>query len=423
MTYKQHTECRVCGNPDLKMYLCLGDMPLSNNLGVHQYDPIHDQKYPLQLMFCEQCGLSQLSIVVAPEILFSNYVYRSSIAKGFLTHCLEMAKSLRRKYKLDETTVHVDIAGNDGALLEQFRNELGHTILNVDPALNLKAICQAARIPTLSEFWGMRTAHMILNGGLLNRASSKSSEKPVVAGADLITATNVFAHVDNVREFLQAVKLLLKKTGVLVMEFPYLIDFLEKNEFDTIYFEHLSYFSVYPLTLLCGQVGLNVMSVSKQEIHGGSVRVEIGYGPQDDTVAPFVMNERQHYGKLERYQQFAEDVQVSILNFKNQMVDVKGTVAGFAASAKGNTLLNCVETTAARLRYIVDETPEKIGRWSPGVRIPIVSLHDMMRTPPDYLVILSWNFATEIMKKCRAAGYEGKFILPIPEFKVLDVMA
>ena len=421
MDYKRHTRCRVCDNDKLIPYLDLGNMPLSNNLATTDDDPIHEQSYPLQVLFCEKCGLSQLSIVIPAESMFSNYVYRSSISRSFLNHCKHMALQLREKYKLGRDTVHVDIAGNDGALLDQFRQVLHHHVLNIDPAVNLYAACQTMRIPMLTKFWNLQTAHMVINGGLLNVGSSKSDESNVRrAGADLITATNVFAHVDDVHEFLDAVKRILLPTGVLVLEFPYLIDFLEKNEFDTVYFEHLSYFSIYPLTLLCQKMGLNVMSVSKQDIHGGSVRVEIGYGPQDDTVAPYVINERHHYGKVERYHQFAADVDICVSEFARNVRQLPGKVAAFAASAKGNTLLNCARIDTNVIQYIVDETPEKLGRWSPGVRIPIVSIHDMMRTPPDYLVILSWNFATEIMTKCRTAGYRGQFVIPIPRFSVVE---
>lgn len=424
MQYKEHTSCRVCHSTNLTPYLDLGMMPLSNNLATSMFDKIHHQRYPLKVLFCEQCGLSQLSIVVPAEEMFSHYVYRSGIAAGYVRHCREMAFELMEKHGLGPDSLHVDIAGNDGALLQQFREVIGHRVINVDPAENLRGICQAAGITVYTEFWGMVAARRILNTPNPIARPSKSDEStPVLYDphADLITATNVFAHVDDVREFIQAAKLLLKPTGVLVMEFPYLIDFIENNEFDTVYFEHLSYFSIYPLTLLCDEIGLNVMSVSHQDIHGGSVRVTIGHGPVDDSVAIYVKKERQQYGSIERYYQFADDVNLTISKFSTELRKLKpAKISGFAASAKGNTLLNAARILPHDLDYIVDETPEKIGKWSPGTMIPIVAMLDMVRTPPDYLVILSWNFAKEIMDKCRAAGYTGRFIIPIPEFKIVD---
>ena len=407
MNYKNHTHCRVCNSDKLTPYLDLGMMPLSNNLAESGLDPIHNQKYPLKVLFCEHCGLSQLSIVIPPEEMFSHYVYRSSIANGYLDHCRQMAVDLQKTHNLNEESFHVDIAGNDGALLSQFKKVIGHKVLNIDPAKNLAGICQAAGIPTLTYFWGMDVARRINNS---------------FGHADLITATNVFAHVDNVKEFIQAAKLVLKPSGVLVMEFPYLIDFIDNREFDTVYFEHLSYFSIYPLTVLCNDVGMEVMSVEKKDIHGGSVRVTIGWGKPDDSVFNFVKNERVNYSSIEKYYQFAEDVQLSIGNFRDWMqYKMSGSsVAGFAASAKGNTLLNSAGTTPGSMRYIVDQTPEKIGKFSPGTRIPIVAMEDLIRTPPDYLVILSWNFQDEIMGKTRAAGYKGKFVIPIPTLEIID---
>lgn len=410
MIYKTHTACRICKSDRLVPYLDLGLLPLSNNLASSEFDPINHERYPLQVLFCQQCGLSQLSIVIAPEVLFSHYVYRSGIARGYVTHCRQMAEELRDRHQLGPDSFHVDIAGNDGTLLRQFREVLGHHVLNVDPAENLRGICRAADVDVLTEFWGLVAARRILHRTWLSDPR-----------ADLVTATNVFAHVDDVREFMEAVKLVLKPTGVLVLEFPYLIDFIENNEFDTVYFEHLSYFSIYPLTLLCQELGLTVMSVTHHPIHGGSVRVTVGYGPQEESVDRYVRRERERYGTLERYHQFAQDVHHSIRAFATQLRALKpARLAGFAASAKGNTLLNAAYVGLGILDYIVDETPEKIGKWSPGTGVPIVAMQDLLARPPEYLVILSWNFAAEIMAKCRAAGYTGRFILPIPEFQIVD---
>lgn len=404
MLYKIHTSCRVCGNTSMIPYLDLGMMPLSNNLAKSPEDPIHTQTYPLVVNFCDKCGLSQLSIVVNPEEMFSNYVYRSSISQGYINHCKEMAISLKNRWELDKNSFHIDIAGNDCALLEQFSKVIGGKILNIDPAINLKPICDAAEIPTITYFWGKEIAEKIV-------------EK--YGYANLITATNVFAHVDNVEEFMEAVKIVLMKEGVLVMEFPYLIDFIQKNEFDTIYFEHLSYFSVTPLKALCNSIGLNIVNVEEHAIHGGSLRVTIGRMDSDGTAEKFIEKEKK-YLSIDRCMEFSIDVKNTIEKMKEGVRSLDGTLAGFAASAKGNTLLNSSMITSENMRYIVDETPEKIGKYSPGTRIPIVSMIDLIRTPPDYLMILSWNFADEIIEKVRKAGYKGKFIIPIPEFTIVE---
>jgi len=382
-------------------------MPLSNNLANSTSDPIHSETYPLKVLLCADCGLSQLSVVIDPHTLFSNYVYRSSISNTYVEHCRKMAIDLKEKMGLNENSFHIDIAGNDGALLEQFKKVIGEKVLNIDPAENLAAISEAVGVPILTEFWSVETANRLLRSGY--------------GKADLITATNVFAHVDNVKDFIEGAKIMLKPEGKLILEFPYLIDFIENKEFDTVYFEHLSYFSINPIGILCSKFGLNILQVEKQNIHGGTVRVTIGNGLPDKSVYDFLKIEEAYY-RIEPYKKFAKEVKQTINEFSDGIsaLNLRGTVAAFAASAKGNTLLNSAGITVGRIKYIVDETPEKIGKYSPGTFIPIISIHDFMRNPPDYLVILSWNFKEEIIAKCKAAGYKGKFVIPIPNFEVVE---
>jgi ubiquinone/menaquinone biosynthesis C-methylase UbiE len=396
--YKNHSTCRVCGNENLKEYIDLGMLPLSNNL-LDSPDDIAE-RYPLKVLLCEDCGLSQLSIVIDPSTLFSHYVYRSSINEGYRNHCRDMAKQLKAAYGLDADSFHIDIAGNDGALLHEFNQVVGCRVLNIDPAANMVPICEAKGIRQYTAFWGVKAAKHLMN-----------TDWP---RADLITATNVFAHVDNVKEFIEAAAMVLKPTGVLILEFPYLIDFVDKGEFDTIYFEHLSYFSIHPITKLCVDTGLKVMRVEKQDIHGGSVRVHIGYGEADDSVRQFVLKEFK-YRDITLYYDFAIKAKQVIDEFGYgiaALVSGGHKVAAFAASAKGNTLLNCAGISK-EISYIVDETPEKIGKYSPGTGIEIVSIDRLQSDPPDFLIILSWNFAEAIKAKCIEAGYKGEFIVPV----------
>lgn len=409
LMYKQHTNCRVCGSDKLTEYLDLGMMPLSNNLLSMPTD--YPNRYPLKVLFCEECSLSQLSIVIDPETLFGHYVYRSSISQGYKDHCSKMAIELKEKYQLNENSFHIDIAGNDGALLSEFKKSINYyKCLNIDPARNLVEHNENNGIRQFTAFWGYEAAKHLINTGWPK--------------ADLITATNVFAHVDNVKEFLEACKMVLADTGVIVLEFPYLIDFIEKVEFDTIYFEHLSYFSIRPLTKLCYDAGLHINCITRQDIHGGSVRVEIGKQDLSITdIAIFMDCEYlAGYYSIKQYKDFAYKVSIIIRNFHSRIKALKQqgkTIAGFAASAKGNTLLNCAGITYEEIGYIVDQTPEKIGKYSPGTNILIVDMPYLIKYEPDYLVILSWNFANEIIKKCRDAGYRGKFILPLT-FEIIE---
>jgi SAM-dependent methyltransferase len=317
-----------------------------------------------------------------------------------------MAKELKQVYGLSERSFHIDIAGNDCALLKEFRDEIGHHVLNVDPAKNLAPICCETLIPTIEKFWSEKVSEDILFQ---------------YGYADLITATNVFAHVDDVYDFMRGVKRILNPTGVLILEFPYLKDFIDNREFDTVYFEHLSYFSIKPLVKLCNTVGLNVMRVEKQDIHGGSVRVHIGYGEHDDTVRQFVLKEEGL--TMDAYKQFAADAYYEINNFRENITALKQTgkrICAFAASAKGNTLLNCAGVNFKLISMIFDETPEKQGKFYPGTMIEIWPIKEMKYYHHDYMVILSWNFAESIMNKCRAKGFDGKFIIPIPKFTIVE---
>ena len=410
---KPHTRCRICDSDKLTKYLDLGLMPLANNLEFTAVRAKEAERFPLQVMFCESCGLSQLSVVIDPHKMFDYYTYRSSVNQGYVNHCHEMAQQLKDIYKLHENSFHIDIAGNDGTLLKQFRDVIGHRVLNVDPATNLVAISEAQGIESVADFWSIDVAEKILESH---------------GAADLITATNVFAHVHNTREFLLAAKKLLAPNGILVLEFPYLCEFIEKTEFDTIYFEHLSYVSVLPLLNLCEIVGMKIIHIEKQNIHGGSIRVVIANATSnyeaDKTVADFSIKETTlGYDKSGKYSSWAASVKKVIDDFSSNILELKKSgydIAAFSASAKGNTLLNCAGMNSDIIDYIVDQTPEKISKYSSGTGIKIVGIQELTKNPPDYLVLLAWNWADVIMEKARKAGYVGKFIIPIPNFTIID---
>jgi len=411
MISKPHTNCRVCNSEKLTMYLDLGMMPLANNLETTSERAKNMALYPLQVMFCEECSLSQLSVVIDPKELYSHYVYRSSINGGYVRHCREMAIQLKNKYNLTSDSRHIDIAGNDGALLKEFKDEIGLRVLNVDPAKNLCEIAEANGIGSSANFW------------------SSDFAKSFSYGIDLITATNVFAHVDNVTDFLNGAHVALKDEGVLVLEFPYLVDFIDNMEFDTIYFEHLSYFSLLPILRLCNTVNLKVIEVEKKNIHGGTLRVTIAKESSSHkitaSVSKFANNELNlGFDKVEKYHDWAKLVYTSINGFKLKIEALKSKgfkIAGFAASAKGNTLLNSAGLDEKTLDYISDETPEKIGMFSPLTGIPILNKQEVEINPPDYLIILSWNFKDELIQKLKPI-YKGNYLIPIPDLVCSYVM-
>jgi hypothetical protein len=410
---REVSSCRICAGTDLSTYLDLGMMPLANNLAGTASDAKEMRRFPMQVQVCGNCWMSQLTVVIDPREMFSNYAYRSSISKAYIDHCRAMAISVRDSLGLKKDDLVVDIAGNDGALLAVFKDELGVRVVNVDPAENLAEIAESQGITTLTNFWGDDAAKTIV----------AEHGRP-----SLITATNVFAHVDDVRGFVSAAKDCLKDDGALLLEFPYGVDFIEHREFDTVYFEHLSYVLLEPVRQLAESLGMAVFDVQKQDIHGGTIRVFIGVDGAHDvspTVAEFIQTEKQRgYHDPVVYAAWNREIDDLIGDLKSQISGLKKSgakIAAFAASAKGNTLLNACGFDVECVDYIVDDTPEKIGRYSPGTGIPVVDRSVLAETPPDYLLILAWNFAKDIIAGTAdfsAAG--GKYIIPIPAFKVVE---
>ena len=404
---KAVTACRVCGNRDLEKYLDLGMMPLANNLAPSALAARRMRRFPMQVQVCRECALSQLTVVVDPRQMFSHYTYRSSVNKGYVRHCRQMARTVGRMLELGEGDLVVDIAGNDGSLLLEFRDELGVDVLNVDPAENIAALARERGVETIIDFWSPEVAADIV--------ADKGRPR-------LLTATNVFAHVDDVRTFVRAAKDCLDERGALMLEFPYAIDFIENREFDTIYFEHLSYVLIRPVARLASELGMEVFDVQKQDIHGGTVRVFLalaGSRPVTGAVTEFLEAEKRGgFLGVDRYLGWRAEIDGLIDDLRARLAALKAdgaTIAGFAASAKGNTLLNACRFDASTIDYIVDDTPEKIGKFSPGNGIPIVDRERLKTQRPDYLIILAWNFTQEIIDNTPEFG--GKYIIPIPEFR------
>jgi SAM-dependent methyltransferase len=315
-----------------------------------------------------------------------------------------MAIELKETYNLGINSFHIDIAGNDGTLLSVFQKEIGHSVLNIDPAENLCKIAKQNGINSLDRFWGIE----------LGKVFAKD--------CDLITATNVFAHLDNVTEFLEACKIALKPNGVLVIENPYFPHTMETNQFDQVYFEHVSYWSLIPMIVLCDKIGLKVIDCKQLAIHGGSMRYVISQIDSDFEETEKV-NSVYEYFNIESLDIWSSEIQLIKEMIITQLKDIKKdgkNIVGFAASAKGNTLMNYCGIDHNLIDFICDETPEKIGKYSPGTGIPIYDLATIEFAEPDYILILSWNFQDEIIAKLRKICPNSKYIVPIPEFKIIE---
>lgn len=398
--YKIVSECRICRSEALRSYLDLGKQPLANSLNTNP------EKYPLNVLFCEVCGLSQLSIVVNPDILYKDYPYHSSVSQTFKNHCRAMAREAKKYFRPIDPMV-LDIAANDGCLLAEFSKE-GCKVLGIDPAANL---CQAAMsngVPMIQGYWSSQTAALV---------------QPM----DIITATNVLAHVDDIKNFLIEIKekLRAKTHGIFIAEFPYLPNLIEGNQFDTIYHEHLSYFLLTPLRRIFTECGLEIFRVDKFPIHGGSIRIYASPSSHhaiEYSVLEMVQEEENAgYLNFNTYLDFSNCVELEKTALKMILQDKSDQkVMGYGASAKGCNLFNICGIDREMLIAITDDTPAKQGKTIPGIGIPIVSSEYMDSIKPDFILLLAWNFAEELMQKTahhRARG--AKYILPIPEVKII----
>ena len=407
---KEH--CRICRSQDLVKYFDFGPMPLVDSF-IGAGEP-GDLRVPLEVMYCHGCSHSQLSMVVNPKILFSDYLYHSSVSNTYSQHCALMARELQGLFNGKENLTCLDIASNDGCLLKEFKRE-GYKVIGVDPATNLCALAEEKGIPSIADFWGLA-------------AAKRAVER--VGKLDVITATNVFAHVDDLHSFLDAVYYALADKGILVIEFPYLKNLIKYNEFDTIYHEHLSYFLVKPLLILFPQYHLHITNLSESEMHGGTIRVQVAKDSNTlmethtATIKKYLAFEEQEgLHTLKPYLNLEKKAQRVRKEFTEKLQELKSQgkkIAGYGASAKGNTFINYCRLDQKEIQFIVDDTKHKQGRLYAGTRIPVVSREWLKKEKPDYVLILPWNFAREIMEKNREyTDNGGRFIVAIPELKII----
>ncbi len=403
-------QCRACDSKNLFLFLQLGPTPVPNGFlnGHHRHRA--EKFYPLDVCFCRDCGLVQLAHVVSPKVMFKNYVYIPSTSETMLNHFEKLVTEAIKKTTAGGEDLTVDIGSNDGTLLKFFKSK-GIKILGVDPAENLAKKANKEGVNTICALFTKELAKNI---------------KKEHGTAKIITATNVFAHVHNLHDFLEGIKVLLSDDGLFIVEFPYLYDLLEKVEFDTIYQEHLSYFSITPLDKLLKVHGLTLIDVQRLPVHGGSVRVFVS--KQSQTVNNRVrkllkLEKRAGLLNPEIYLKFRRKVD----KVRHELVQElwrlrlkKKKIVGYGASAKGNIILNYCRIGPETLDYIVDSIPYKQGKYTPGMHIPIYPELKLLEDQPDYTLLLAWNFADEIIKKqseYRKKG--GKFILALPNLRIV----
>lgn len=405
------TKCRMC-NGHLKRFLDLGVTPLADAFLKEEQLSEPEKYYPLRVCTCLSCGLAQLDYVVPGDELYrKNYPYLSSTTKTGKEHFHGMARDICKKFSFGKSNFAIDIGSNIGVLLEGFKNE-GLKVLGIDPATNIAKLANESGIETLPEFFNSSTAKKVL----------KKYGK-----ADVVTGTNVFAHVDELDDMVSAVKELLKDSGIFVIEVPYLVDLIEKLEYDTIYHEHLSYVSVKPLVKYFAKFNMEVFDVQRYPIHGGTIRVFIcsrGKRKISKNVNELIkLEEKAEIYSLERLKKFEQDV----LKQRGELVKLLGgikkqgkRIVGLGAPAKGNTMLNFCRIGTEYLDYLTEKTHIKLGLYTPGTHIKIFEDRKILEDMPDYALILAWNFADEIMKNMEAYKKKGgKFIIPIPQPRIV----
>lgn len=409
---KRKETCRVCLNKQLFKVITLGSTPLANAFLTKDQLDLPEAFYPLDIYFCNRCGFIQLGHVVSPEILFKDYVYVSSTSPVFVRHFENFANEIISRFNLDKNSLIIDIGSNDGILLKPLRN-LGIRVLGIEPAQQIAEIAKKEGIETIVNFFSLSLAKKIAkNKGL----------------AKVVTATNVFAHIDDLDEVIKGTKELLSDDGVFIIEVPYLVDFLTKRYFDLIYHEHLSYWAVAPLITLFKRFNMTVFDVQKVETHGGSIRVyvkkrEASY-PVQREVDKFLKREKDmRLADANTYEKFANKILENKARLTALLTKIKlqnKKIVGFGAPAKGNTLLNYFKIGTDILDYIIDDSPFKQGLYTPGTHIPVFSHQELKKDNPDYILILAWNFASSIIERFSYFLKKGgKFIIPVPQPRII----
>jgi len=404
--YKTISACRGCGRSTLREILALGDMPLSNGLLSDSQLSQEEPKIPLTVVFCPACSLVQIRETVDPRVLFSpDYPYFSSVSDAWVGHCRDNALELIGSRNLGPSSRVVEIASNDGYLLRNYA-ERGIPVLGIDPASGPAAVARQNGIPTREAFFGPDLARTLVDEGIQ---------------ADVIHANNVLAHVADLIGVVNGMRTLLTDHGVAVIKVPYVRDLIDHCEFDTIYHEHLCYFSVTAVSRLIAQQGLVLQDVRRLPTHGGSLRLYVQRSGSPSVAVVRLLDEERELGvdRAGFYEDFAARVRSIQTTLKELLESIKARgerIAGYAVSAKGAILLNSSGIDGRLLDYVVDRSPHKQGKAMPGVHLRVYDPVKLLEPPsPDYLLLLAWNFKDEIMqqqKEYRNRG--GRFIVPIP---------
>jgi len=406
--------CRFCNESLKHVFLDLGKSPLANSFLKKEMLNKSERFFPLCVYVCDKCFLVQLPEYENPENIFGNYAYFSSYSDMWLKHAENYVNLILNRFSFDKNNLVIEIASNDGYLLQYFKKK-GIPILGIEPAINVAEVAKQKGIPTIVKFFGTKTAKELVK-------EAKS--------ADLIIGNNVLAHVPNLNDFVNGLKILLSKNGVITLEFPHLMKLIQQNQFDTIYHEHFSYFSLFVTNAIFSHHKLKIFDVEQLPTHGGSLRLFVTHNENENiTISKKVndlINEEHQFGliNIETYRNFSskvESVRKKLLGFLNTTKKEGKKVVCYGAAAKGNTLLNYCKVDSSLVDYIVDKNPHKQGKFLPGSHLPIKSPDEILKTKPSFVLILPWNIKDEIINQMsHIKKWGGKFVIPIPEVNIID---
>lgn len=408
----ENNKCRFCGHELKETFVDLGLSPLSNEYITRENLKKGQQFYPLNVMVCEECFLVQAMEYQKPENIFTDYKYFSSYSQTWLEHAEKYVDMIVSRLQLSSSSQVVEIASNDGYLLQYFK-PYNIPTFGIEPAENVAEEAEKKGIPTITEFFGEKLAKVL-----------KQENKQ----ADLLIGNNVLAHVPNINDFVIGIKTILKPTGIVTMEFPHLLRLIDMNQFDTIYHEHFSYLSLITVENIFKSKGLKVFDVEKLPTHGGSLRIYATHIENNNVEVKKsvveLLREEELFGlrNIYTYIQFKKEVENIKRKTLKALIDIKEqgkSIAAYGAAAKGNTFLNYCGIGKDFVDYVVDANPHKQGLYLPGTQIPIVSSQKIKDSKPDYIIILPWNIKEEIMSQINFINeWNGKFMTLIPSFEI-----
>jgi 2-polyprenyl-3-methyl-5-hydroxy-6-metoxy-1,4-benzoquinol methylase len=405
--------CRFCNKLLTTVFVDLGNSPLSNSFLTIKEVNMEEVFHSLCTYVCDKCLLVQLPEFESPEHIFREYPYFSSYSTTWLKHAEEFVEMITKKYDFNDKSTIIEIASNDGYLLQYFKGK-NIPILGIEPAANVAQVAQEKGIPTLIKFFGVNTANELV----------KDSKK-----GDCIIANNVLAHVPDLNDFVKGLKILLKQDGIITIEFPHLLQLIKNTQFDTIYHEHFSYFSLIVIKKIFSFHGLTVFDVDELSTHGGSLRIYVKHSENSKIIINKnvykILEMEKIFGlsNMSSYSKFSEDVKCVKKQMCDFFINAKKNgkkIVGYGAAAKGNSLFNYCKIEKKDVEYVVDKNPHKQGLFLPGSHIPIKNPKIIMETKPDYVIILPWNIKEEVMEEnAFIREWGGKFVIPIPRVVIV----